>query len=95
MTNHRFYNALIGINLALPFVMSLILQQISGFVVREILFIACVFVIAVGNARLAKMMPKFSKWVWALSVGNLMAAVLFGSVALATLLPMLFRLAAG
>ena len=94
LTPTRFYNALLGINLLLPWVMSMILRLIPNFALREILFFACVFLLAVGNARLAKLAPQHAKWIWALSLANLAAAIMAGHIALATLIPALLGLAA-
>jgi hypothetical protein len=82
----RFFNALIGVNLLLPWIVSLILPIQSSALLNEALFFGTVFVMAVGNARLARLLPDYSVWIWALSIGNLLAAAILGHVALATVL---------
>ena len=85
----RLFNALIGINVLLPWIVSLILPIQSSLLLNEIVFFGCVFLMAVGNARIARALPDYSRWIWALSVANLIAAAVFGVLSLATLLPAL------
>ena len=85
----RLFNALIGINVLLPWIVSLILPIQSSLLVNEVVFFGCVFLMAVGNARIARALPDYSRWIWALSVANLIAAAVFGVLSLATLLPAL------
>ena len=85
----RLFNALIGINVLLPWIVSLILPIQSSLLLNEIVFFGCVFLMAVGNARIARALPSYSRWIWALSVANLIAAAVFGVLSLATLLPAL------
>ena len=85
----RLFNAVIGINVLLPWIVSLILPIQSSLLLNEIVFFGCVFLMAVGNARIARALPDYSRWIWALSVANLIAAAVFGVLSLATLLPAL------
>lgn len=85
----RPFNALIGINVLLPWIISAILPIESSLLLNEILFFGCVFLMAVGNARLARLLPDYARWIWALSLANLACAGLFGSPALATALPLI------
>ena len=85
----RLFNALIGINVLLPWIISLILPIQSSLLLNETVFFGCVFLMAVGNARIARALPDYSRWIWALSVANLIAAAVFGVLSLATLLPAL------
>lgn len=89
----RLFNALIGINILLPWLVSLILPIESSVLLNEVLFFGCVFVMAVGNARIARLLPDYSRWIWALSIANLICAALLSELALATSLPLILRLA--
>ena len=89
----RLFNALIGINVLLPWIVSLILPIQSSLLLNETVFFGCVFLMAVGNARIARALPSYSRWIWALSIANLACAALLSSPALSTALPLILRLA--
>ena len=89
----RLFNALIGINVLLPWIVSLILPILSSLLLNEVVFFGCVFLMAVGNARIARALPNYSRWIWALSIANLASAALLSSPALSTALPLILRLA--
>lgn len=91
----RLFNVLIAINVLLPWIASLLLPIDSSVFLNELLFFGCVFVMAVGNARIARLMPEYWRWIWALSIANLICAALIGQVALATSLPILLGLLTG
>ena len=88
----RLFNALIGINVLLPWIISVILPIQSSLFLNEVVFFGCVFLMAVGNARIATRLPRYARWIWALSIANLVAAGLLNSPALATAIPTLLRI---
>lgn len=88
----RANNLLIAINVLLPWIASLILPIRSSVFLNEIVFFGCVFFMAVGNARIARLLPAQSRWIWALSIANLICAALLSTPALATALPLFLRL---
>lgn len=88
----RIFNALIGLNIVIPWIVSLILPIHDNRFLHELIFFSAVFFIAVGNARLAKIYPQYARWIWALSIGNLLAAMLLGTTALASALSLIFMI---
>lgn len=85
----RLFNALIGINILVPWIVSLILPIESSLLLNEVVFFACVFFLAIGNARIARLVPDYRIVIWGLSIANLLAAAILNTPAAATAIPIL------